>query len=430
MIAMGMGLGLQSSNFIAQQVLNYQNRVIADGGELLLTQEEIMALMPLGDWSWFYVPSGRKAGTSYAQIPGSAGDLSVTRASVANENARNGLLSEVAANVGRLDFLNGAFLGQPIEPAATNLLTNSEGDLSTYTTTAGNVSNASGSILSFANSIQFGNNSAQTAAYKRTFTPTSGVTYTLSAFVQMDDNSVPVVGTTASTGDFSLILNNNRGLSPIIERVGNSNVYKVSATFTAIDASTQFGVIKYTGQSAKGFRFSGIQLETGTRATSYIPTAASAVTRNADVISLTGASGLIGHTQGTIYVEVDLRSIPNRRIFTLSDGTLSNDIRINIDSGNFLQFAVLNGSAVQANIFTSYTPGILKIACAYNLNDFAMYLNGTLVGTDLSGTVPAVSQINIGSNGTASAHLNDRIRAAGISQRRWTNAELAQLTSL
>ena len=53
----------------------FRNRVIADGGEVILTDTEISQLIPQGDWSWFYVPSGRKVGVSYAQIPGSAGDL-------------------------------------------------------------------------------------------------------------------------------------------------------------------------------------------------------------------------------------------------------------------------------------------------------------------------------------------------------------------
>jgi hypothetical protein len=42
------------------------------------------------------------------------------------------------------------------------------------------------------------------------------------------------------------------------------------------------------------------QLEAGSNATSYIPTVASAVTRNADVISKTGISSLIGQTEGVV----------------------------------------------------------------------------------------------------------------------------------
>ena len=50
----------------------------------------------------------------------------------------------------------------------------------------------------------------------------------------------------------------------------------------------------------------GAQLEAGSVATSYIPTVASTVTRNADVISLSSVSGLIGQSEGTIYVEAEL----------------------------------------------------------------------------------------------------------------------------
>jgi hypothetical protein len=47
----------------------------------------------------------------------------------------------------------------------------------------------------------------------------------------------------------------------------------------------------------------GAQLEAGSYATSYIPTIASSVTRNADVLGRTGISGLIGQTEGTMYCE-------------------------------------------------------------------------------------------------------------------------------
>ena len=171
-------------------------------------------------------------------------------------------------------------------------------------------------------------------------------------------------------------------------------------------------------------------MELGSVATSVIKTSTVAVTRNADVISLTSASALIGQTEGTIYAEVNLRSLANRRIIAITDGTSSNEMRINVDSSNLLQFAVINGGVVQVNIFTGYSPGVFKIAAGYAENNFAMYINGTLVATDTLGTVPSTNQINIGSNAIGGSQLNDRITTAALYPTRLTNAELAALTTL
>ena len=196
-------------------------------------------------------PNGVKAGKLYSIKPtDGSGDLSVVRATSATRVDANGL----------------------VEIPRTNLLTNSDGNLATYTTNS-NVSDAVIPINGFANSIQFGDNSVARLAYKRNFTPTIGVQYTLSVFIQMDDDSLPVIGTTNSTGDFGLIINANLAtLNSKVEQLGITNMYRVSISRVADSTNTQFGVIKYTNQSAKGFRITGIQLETGVTATEYIPT--------------------------------------------------------------------------------------------------------------------------------------------------------------
>jgi hypothetical protein len=208
-------------------------------------------------------PNAYKASKLYAIKPiDGSGDLTVVRATSATRVDANGL----------------------VEIPRTNLFTNSEGNLATYGTAIGNASNATVSINGFSNSIQIGNNSLATSVYKTTFTPVVGVQYNMSIFVQMDDNSLPVLGSTILTGDFSLIINNTLAtLNPVIQQVGSSNVYKVSATFIATTTSTIFGVNKYIGQSAKGFRFTGIQLEVGNVATEYIPTVASIRTKFAGI---------------------------------------------------------------------------------------------------------------------------------------------------
>jgi hypothetical protein len=180
----------------------------------------------------------------------------------------------------------------------------------------------------------------------------------------------------------------------------------------------------------------GAQLEAGTYPTTYIPTTNATVTRNADSASRTGVSSWIGQEEGTVFVEFSTANLENytRRVFSLSDGTNSNQINLQIQaSTTTLTFAVLNGVAVQALINTStnfYTLGsTIKIAVAYKANDFVFYANGSQIGIDTSGTVPTCSQFRFADP------LNSNNFVGGISQSviyqtRLTNEQLSQITTL
>lgn len=180
----------------------------------------------------------------------------------------------------------------------------------------------------------------------------------------------------------------------------------------------------------------GPQIEAGSIATSYIPTTTAAVTRNADVISVTGAvSGCIGQTQGTIYAEVDVRRFTNgNRIVCLSDGTSDNRIILQEGANSTLQTIVTNATSGVVDISTASgrTAGIYKIAIGYKQDDFAVYVNGSQTGTDNTGGVPACNQIFIGKIETTATtnQFNDRIRAVALYTTRLTNAQLAALTTL
>jgi molybdopterin-binding protein len=181
----------------------------------------------------------------------------------------------------------------------------------------------------------------------------------------------------------------------------------------------------------------GAQLETGSVATTYIPTTTAAVSRAADVISASGAlvSGLIGQTEGTIYAEVDLRNwIASGRILTCSNGTSNERIMIQVGANRTLQAIVTTASADVVDISTAsgQVNGVYKCALTYASGDFAFYVNGTQIGTDSSGGVPACTSVFLGKIGTSAStnFLNDRIRAAALYTTRLSNDQLAELTRL
>jgi hypothetical protein len=182
----------------------------------------------------------------------------------------------------------------------------------------------------------------------------------------------------------------------------------------------------------------GAQLETGSVATSYIPTTAAPLTRNAEVVDLSGAvSGCIGQTEGTIYAEVDLRASASssaRRIVNMRVD-MSNLLSLEISTaGTSVEFSAVSGGSSVTATASGITTGIYKIAVGYNsaASGTVLYVNGTLRDTKtiaIPNLSAAVLGLGVRGDGGAGSQFNDRIRAAALYTTRLTNAELAALTT-
>ena len=238
------------------------------------------AAMVVGDFDF------RNNGSQLTALPAilTALNATYTRNSVKNV-VQNGAMVALTANQfgTSYDPVAGAY-GYVPEPAATNLATNSDGAASTYI--CNNTADGT-AVPGFTSGIAFGDNSVTRTAYKQV-SITSGTTYSVSVFLQMDDGADPVLGGTNSTGDMSLVIDGRLATGNlIVQRIGSSSVYRISANLASLNTATRtFGVVKYTGQSARTFRITGIQVETGLRATSYIATTGSTASRSADVLTV------------------------------------------------------------------------------------------------------------------------------------------------
>ena len=181
-------------------------------------------------------------------------------------------------------------------------------------------------------------------------------------------------------------------------------------------------------------RIAAPQMELGAYATTWIPTTTAAVTRLADVASKTGVSSLIGQTEGTLFVDIEAKNFTSlARIFAVSNGNTVNRVILLFPTSTQIRATVTAGAVqqFQTNANTSGA-GRYKMALAYKNNDFAFYVNGTLIGSQLSGTVPACSNVYLG---TFESGIGDNILSEGVNQAalfttRLTNAELAALTTL
>jgi hypothetical protein len=178
------------------------------------------------------------------------------------------------------------------------------------------------------------------------------------------------------------------------------------------------------------------QLETGSVATSPIVTTAGTASRVADVVSLTGASSLIGQTGGSLYVEFER---PNynptvvQRLFSVTDGSATNRISVIINNATSnIELLVTNGGVSQASIVGSAITSSAKFAVGYALNDIAFYVNGASAGTDASATIPATSQVNVGvadTGASGTGNFQGWIRSVALFPTRLANATLASLTA-
>ena len=312
-----------------------------------------------------------------------------------------GTRQAAAANVPIFETLGGVLQGMRWEmEQRTNLATNSEGAAATWST-ASNVTDAGTSITGFSASLAFGDNSVGRTAYKTAVT-VDATRYTISAFVQMDDGLAPVVGINATSGDFSLVIEGDVAtLNATVQHIAGS-LYRVSVgKVTVAPISNNNGILKYTTQSARTFRVAGIQLEAAASASSYIQTAAAAVTRQPDVLTATAITPWYNQSEGTVLFEgivADVSVI--RGIFGFSDATgdQRNSGYIAASAGTLVQLvnvsAVTQGQCVTANAVTAGS--VFKSAFAYKANAFANTLNGGTVAVDNVGTVPTVDRLRLG----------------------------------
>jgi hypothetical protein len=429
--------------------------------------------------SLLIVPARFKTGKLYTQIAttsaglvlGSSGDFNVRRDTIATRVNANGLIEVVASGIPRLDYYtSGGTAGCPallVEPSAANGIFNSQDTATSWTLGASlsgtyeNVIGVSGNNLTVAVSGSgIGFSLGRLGRLTNNVALASGSTYTIS-FLMKQTGAHTIGGYYAAitgagsgnlaagfnvSGSFSsgsfFISSNTINRVRRVERFG-TDVFRCSETFTmsASGTLTDFFVaplVSVTSQDnpavGLGIAFAAPQIELGAIPTSFIPTTAAAVTRNADVINLTGSvSGCIGQTEGTIYAEVVLSRINANQVISL--GTLDDRIMISFDSSTTV-LALIRVGGANAN-YTATIPaipatgGVYKIALGYKANDYCFAVNGVAYASPASRGVPAnMSVVYLGASVFSSAQFNDRIRAAALYTTRLTDSELAALTTL
>ena len=419
------------------------------------------------------------ATTSGGVVLGASGDFNVTRATTATRVNANGLIESVASGVPRLDYYtSGGTAGCPallVEASGSNGILNSQ-DTTTNWTIGANLTSgyvdvigvsgvnitvaASGSNISDSGGrLQRINNNVALASgstYTLSFLVKKTAAHTIGGYVAVIDSG----GNKVLGGNFDVSGSFSSGITtttaPVDSRIRRveqwgTNVFRCSETFR-MTASGTLGSLRLgpvvsttsTSNSAIGteLAFAAPQIELGSIPTSFIPTTTAAVTRNADVINVSGAvSGCVGQSEGTVYVEVDYRNVANITMLSVQTASIvSGVVRIETN-GNELRCHVrdVSGTIRMDQIITSPTlsTGINKIAVGYSsaASGLCIALNGTVVFTATTAAAFTINpdRILLGSREVSAASqlfFNNRIRAAALYTTRLTNAQLAALTTL
>ena len=359
------------------------------------------------------IPSGVKAGKLYSVLPTNGdGDFTTTRNTVATRVNENGLIEEVAANVPRLDYSDGTCPSLLLEGTATNLVIYSK-DFSQWTA-----------------------NGTPTITSNYGVSPNGTQNGTRIEF-GADDR---IRSDFSGSGDFTFSVY-LKG-SGVITLRDNTNVYLQNITLTSewvrydlsFNATITSVQIQNQTASVVDCEIWGAQLEQNSYSTSYIKTVGTVQSRSADTASGSGSSTVINSSEGVLYFEGSaLANDGTNRTISFSDGTSANRVFIGYSSGDKITCSFqIASSAVYGFDFTTDINVNSKLALKYKENDFALWVNGVEVNSQLSGntfSAGTFTQMQFASATTLSPFYG-KTKSVQVYTTALSDAELTTLTTI
>ena len=282
---------------------------------------------------------------------------------------------------------------------------------------------------------------------------TSGLDYTASCFVKANGYNFAIIkfaGTGGVFGDEDVFFNlstgqvatNSDNLDATIEAVGTDGWYRISATnqavgtalgkvFYAIGDSDNSGI--FTGDGTSGLDFYGLQLESGSYPTSYIPNhSGGSVTRGEDDLNLSNlqSNNLFGTDSGFIFYEFkdfdDLfigwssSNSKDRFQYFDIDGSANGYFRFRgYESSISLQVVNLGASPN----FLVIPDGSKKICISWNASKFSLFADGSKVGE-----IPITTSIAV--NGISNFNGDLGNKPAFIEELLWGNSTMSDADAI
>jgi len=313
-------------------------------------------------------------------------------------NGVNATITNISAkevtrdNVPRIDYTGGGCPHILAEPERTNLVPYSEDFNSWYakdyvTVTEDTSETTSPSGNNTASKITINSVSTIRRLYE-VVTTSSGSDYTFTLYAKKGTTDFIRLLFTSSIIEAEFNLTNGTVTSGTgsIESVGN-DWYRLQATGTSSLTGEVPQIQLSSSASVNDYLYIwGCQVEEGSYATSYIPNfgTSAGVTRVQDVFTRDGIGSLINSTEGVLFVEAAaLSNDSTYRGISLNknDGTANNRIVIFFwnASNELLIRSTSNGvTKINETINLVSETDYNKIAVSYKLNDWKIYVNGSL----------------------------------------------------
>jgi hypothetical protein len=339
--------------------------------------------------------------------------------------------------------------GLLVEPVGTNIILQSENIGTTWTngnsTESVNATTAPDGGSTADKLIEASDTAQEHYIRQGTLSVTSGTAYTFSCYLKAAERTWARLSLlqsefSANTHcDFNLGTGaegtNGAGITNAsIESIG-SGWYRCSITATAAAtdaANAQVSIgegdtdVTYNGDGTSGIYVWGAQFETGTVATSYIPTVGSTATRAADNVNVATSAFGFSATEGTVYFDGTACSnltAATRAGWNFDDGSTDEAILFYIDTSSNPTFSVYDNDVGNEQIGpldlgTAVGSERAQSTCAWKANDCAGSYNGGTVLSDTSASLPTVTTLYLGSNPTPSIHWNSFIRRFAYVPRR------------
>ena len=365
-------------------------------------------------------------------------------------------VKEVTENdIPRLDYSDGSCPSLLLERQSTNLVTYSEdySDSSWTKVNASVSSNTATSPSGETNASTLVSTSGTSEQYLDvgSLSITSGEDYTMSVFVKKNDYDFFLIRFTGVGGAFSagnVFFNINNGTLGTVDSGYTGSIesfangwYRCSATKTAsgttgsgkirLQLATSDNTESISGDGSSGTFIYGSQFEQNSYPTSYIPSnSGSSTTRTADVCNNAGTSATFNSTEGVLFVEMAaLADDTQQQIGVYGDST-TEQLRIEI-TNNVIKGQLYNG-AFQANMSSTQTvTNFNKVALKWKVDDFALWINGTEVATDSSGTTfsaETLDRVHFSAQNGSTYAAQAKTKQLMVFDEALSNEELSDLT--